>query len=96
MLELEANVNAHTNDRRQTALMWAVAQQHPEVVSLLLDYGADVHARTRTRHDIVMLDRGRPRVARTAILDGAEVERGGSQHCCLRPKSATWIQPGFC
>ena len=31
---------------QQTALMWAVAQQHPAAVEVLLEYGADVHART--------------------------------------------------
>ena len=30
----------------QTALMWAVAQQHPAVVEALLAHGADVHARS--------------------------------------------------
>ena len=77
LLEFEADVNAHTTDRRQTALMWAAAQRHPEVVGVLLAHDADVHARTRTRSDIVMLDLGRRRVARTAAEDGEEIERGG-------------------
>ncbi len=32
----------------QTALMWAVAQQHPAVVAVLLAHGADVDARSTT------------------------------------------------
>ena len=32
--------------RGQTALMWAVAQKHPDVVKVLLAHGADVHARS--------------------------------------------------
>ncbi|MCE2541561.1 MAG: ankyrin repeat domain-containing protein [Acidobacteria bacterium] len=32
----------------QTALMWAVAQQHPAVVDVLLAHGADVYARSTT------------------------------------------------
>ena len=39
------NVNARAA-RGQTALMWAVAQKHPDVVKVLLAHGADVHARS--------------------------------------------------
>ena len=35
-------------ERGQTALMWAAAEQHPKVVQLLLEHGADVHAHTVT------------------------------------------------
>lgn len=48
-----ANVNAKERSRGQTALMWAVAQQHPEVVSLLIEYGADVRARSHIRRVVV-------------------------------------------
>ncbi len=41
-----ASVNARAT-RGQTALMWAVAQKHPDVVKLLLAHGADVHARSK-------------------------------------------------
>ena len=33
---------------RQTALMWAAAEAHPEAVQVLLEAGADVRARSRT------------------------------------------------
>ena len=36
-----AEVNAKENYRGQTALMWAAAEHHPEVVKVLLDHGAD-------------------------------------------------------
>jgi ankyrin repeat protein len=42
-----AEVNAKERSREQTALMWAVAERHPEVVRVLLENGADVHARSR-------------------------------------------------
>jgi ankyrin repeat protein len=48
LLEHGADVNAAEHERRQTALMWAVAQRHPAVVRLLIAHGADVHARTAT------------------------------------------------
>ncbi|HJO03413.1 MAG TPA: ankyrin repeat domain-containing protein [Acidobacteriota bacterium] len=77
LLEFEADVNARTDDRHQTALMWAAAQRHPEVVSVLLEYDADVHTRTRVRAEVVMLDLGRRRTARTAVEDATEIKRGG-------------------
>ena len=41
-----AIVNTQEQSRGQTALMWAVAQQHPDVVATLVELGADVHARS--------------------------------------------------
>jgi len=41
-----AEVNAVEHERQQSALMWAVAQRHSAVAQLLIDHGADVHART--------------------------------------------------
>ena len=40
-----ADLDAREHTRGQTALMWAVAQQHPEVVKALVALGADVQAR---------------------------------------------------
>jgi uncharacterized protein len=41
-----ADVNAKEKEHQQTALMWAVAQRHAEVVRLLIQARADVHARS--------------------------------------------------
>ena len=41
-----ADLNAREHTRGQTALMWAVAQQHPDVVETLVVLGADMHARS--------------------------------------------------
>ena len=41
-----AELDAREHTRGQTALMWAVAQQHPDVVATLVALGADVHARS--------------------------------------------------
>jgi ankyrin repeat protein len=43
-----ANVNAKEPEHDQTALMWAAAEKHPDVVRLLLEAGADIRARSRT------------------------------------------------
>ncbi len=40
-----ANVNVH-GARGQTALMWAAAEKHPDVVKVLLAHGADLRARS--------------------------------------------------
>ena len=40
-----ANVNAVEHFRGQTALMWAAAGNHPDIVELLLKHHADVHVR---------------------------------------------------
>jgi ankyrin repeat protein len=42
-----ANVKAKEPAQNQTALMWAIAEHHPEVVRVLIERGADLHARTR-------------------------------------------------
>jgi ankyrin repeat protein len=39
-----ANVNAATTETKATALMWALAEPHPEMVRVLIEAKADVHA----------------------------------------------------
>ena len=48
-----AKVNAKEPEHDQTALMWAAAEKHPDVVRVLLDAGADFRARSRTYTQIV-------------------------------------------
>ena len=72
-----AAVSAHETARGQTALMWAVSRQHPEIVKVLLENHADVHARTGTRTVMAMLDQG-PRRVKTAAQDARPYEMGGS------------------
>ena len=47
LLARGANVNAKEPSHDQTALMWAAAQKHPQVVRALIERGADVRARSR-------------------------------------------------
>ncbi len=44
-----ADVNATERTDDQTALMWAVAERHPEITRLLVAAGANVEARSRQR-----------------------------------------------
>jgi uncharacterized protein len=46
LLDRGANVNAKDAVRSQTALMWAVTENHPDIVKLLVARGADVKAQT--------------------------------------------------
>ncbi len=72
-----ADVNAHETARGQTALMWAVSRQHPDIVKVLLENHANVQARTGTRPVMVMLDQG-PRRVKNSAEDARPMEMGGS------------------
>lgn len=58
LLAHEANVNAKEASAGQTALMWAVAQRHPDVVRILVDHGADVDAHSQPRDVLVTISGG--------------------------------------
>jgi ankyrin repeat protein len=48
LLSHGADPGAKESEREQTALMWAAAQNHREVIQALIDAGAHVQARTKT------------------------------------------------
>jgi ankyrin repeat protein len=47
LISRKAEVNAVEVFRGQTALMWAAAENHPDIVDLLLKHGADVKVRAK-------------------------------------------------
>jgi uncharacterized protein len=47
LIKKGADVNASENTENQTALMWAAAERHPQVVKLIADAGANVNAKSR-------------------------------------------------
>lgn len=49
LIKAGADVNAKEKEDDQTALMWAVAEKHPEVVKVLVKNGANVEARSRIK-----------------------------------------------
>ena len=53
LLAAGARVNIKEFSERQSALMWAVAQRHSAVVSLLIEHGADVQARSNVRRFVI-------------------------------------------
>jgi len=49
LLERGADVNARERWGEQSALMWAAARRHPDMIQLLLDHGADIDAASINR-----------------------------------------------
>ena len=47
LLARKAQVDARNTEQGQTALMWAVAQKHPEAAGALIQAGADIKARSK-------------------------------------------------
>lgn len=81
LLDAGADIAAAQTSRGQTALMWAVAENRLEAARLLLERGADVHARSRTV--VEMDDRsGRehapPEPEPAAARDAGEAAAGAS------------------
>jgi ankyrin repeat protein len=58
LLARGANMDATENSAGQTALMWAAAQRHPEVVRVLVMHGVDVRVRSRTSGVLVNINAG--------------------------------------
>ena len=53
LVQRGADVNARENNESQTALMWAAAQGHEDVLKILLAAGADIGLRSRGRQHFV-------------------------------------------
>ena len=54
LLDAGADPNASAT-RGQSALMWAASQHHSDVVGVLLEHGADVHARSETWSQVMAI-----------------------------------------
>jgi ankyrin repeat protein len=71
-----ADVNAAEPSLKQTALMWATAERHPDVVRFLIEHGADVRA--ATRHGFTALHfaarEGDVEIARMILSAGVDVD----------------------
>jgi len=75
-----ASVNAATTETQNTALMWAVADQFPEIVKILIDAHADVHASTAKGFTplIYAARNGDIEMAKLLLAAGVKVNETGS------------------
>jgi ankyrin repeat protein len=87
LLAAGANVNVKETLRDQTALMWAVAERHAEVVRVLIDHGADINARSRITRLLIMRETEevtgskfvcRPGDPPGSCANAETIEKGGS------------------
>jgi ankyrin repeat protein len=70
-----AQVNAAESSHGQTALMWAIAERHPQVAAVLVKAGADVSARSRVRRRTVQT--GNRYGDQRSITNVSETDVGG-------------------
>ena len=70
-----ADVNAKESKRGQTALMWALSENHVDVAKELVEHGADVQARTKAGFTVLMFaaQQGNVEAGRMLVAAGAKV-----------------------
>ena len=92
-----AEVNAATAETRSTALMWAVAEPHPDVVRVLLDAGADPRASTFKGFTPLMFAarNGDIALARTLIDAGVDVNEPSADGTHILPFAIVSAQDTF-
>ena len=79
LLTRGTDVNATEGTRGQTALMWAVANTHPEVTKTLLDHGASVNTRSQVRTRVFNMGGNRSAGGASSSIPLAE-GRAGRQY----------------
>jgi ankyrin repeat protein len=86
-----AAVNAQENGRKQTALMWAISQNRPEVARILVEHGADIQARSTTGYTPLLFAArvGDAESARLLVSKGANVNDAVPNTERPRPMSRT-------
>ena len=75
LLAHNADVNHKEPERGQTALMWAVAEKHPDITRALVEHGADMHARSKSGFTPLLYaaDRNNLDSARILVEAGADL-----------------------
>jgi ankyrin repeat protein len=80
LLARRVDVNVKETGRGQTPLMWAVAEGHLEIARLLIDHGADIHARSTAGFAPLLFAARRADVSMTRLLlsAGANINQSAS------------------
>ena len=75
LLKNGANPNLIETTRGQTALMWAIAEEHIETVHLLLTHGADIHVNSHSDFTPLMFAArsGNIELARLLLAKGSDI-----------------------
>src|SRR5690606_30142363 len=85
LLDEGATVDARENWGGQTALMWASARRHPEMMRLLIARGADVNARSTVRnYQRHVTAEGRPKSLDSGGLTPLLYAARENCHACVR------------
>ena len=92
-----ADVNAATTETKSTALMWAVAESHPDIVRLLLKRGAGPHASTVNGFTPVLFAarNGDVGMAKTLFAAGVDVNETGADGTHVLPYAIVVGQDRF-
>jgi ankyrin repeat protein len=82
LLDNSADTKAKETERGQTALMWALAGDHPQAAQALIARGADVHARSTAGFTPLMFaaQQGDLASARTLLAAGASVNESTPEY----------------
>ena len=95
-----ADVNAAESRKGQTALMWAAAEGHPDVVQVLIDNKADVNAASKSGFTALVFAavKNDPKSVQKLLAAGADAElRAARRHQGAagrgRPTRAPWLRP---
>ena len=75
LLARGVDVNAKESRHGQTALMWTIAEKHPEITRVLVEHGADVRASSKGGFTPLLFaaQQGDVESARTLVAAGADV-----------------------
>ena len=97
LLARGANVNAETTETKSSALMWAVAEPHPEIAKVLVEGRADVHASSSKGFTPLMFaaKNGDIEMAKLLIAAGVNVNETGSDGTHVLPYSIVSGQAAF-
>src|SRR5262245_39217058 len=92
-----AHINAATVETKNTALMWAIAGCHPDVVRALIEAKADLHASTANGLTplLIAARNGDIEMAKTLIAAGVDVNETGTDGIHVMPFSIVTGQADF-